>query len=189
MEASYYKDIDGQLAQIQQTRDALKDKFQAVAFDRDLTSIKAPVTGTVIGLKVNTKGGTVTPGQVLGEVVPSEASLVVDAEVPPDMIDKVSLGLNADLRFTAFNHNTTPVIAGKVTVVGADKLPPAPGEPNKGDFYLVKVEATKEGLSELGDLKIQPGMPVDVIFKAGQRTFISYLLKPLSDKFARAFKD
>lgn len=189
MQATYYKDIDGQLAEIQKTRDALKDKFQAVAFDRDLTAIKAPVSGTVIGLKVNTKGGTVNPGQVLAEIVPAESILVVDADVPPNMIDKVKVGLNADLRFSAFNQNTTPVISGKVILVGADAQKPEPGDQGKGEHYLAKVEATKEGLEELGNLKIQPGMPVDVIFKTGQRTFMSYLLKPISDKFARAFKD
>ena len=73
-------------------------------------------------------------------------------------------------------------------MVGADKLPAAPGGP-QGEFYLAKVEATKEGLEELGKLTIQPGMPTDVIFKTGERTFMSYLFKPITDRFAKAFKD
>ena len=104
------------------------------------------------------------------------------------MIDKVKVGQIADLRFSSFNVTTTPVIAGRVVMVGADKLPAAPGGP-QGEFYLAKVEATKEGLEELGNLKIQPGMPTDVIFKTGERTFMSYLFKPLTDRFAKAFKD
>lgn len=188
MQSAYYKDIDNQMAEIQKTRDALKDRFQAVVFDRDLTAIKAPVAGTVIGLKLNTVGGTVPSGQVLAEIVPSESALVVDAQVPPNIIDKVKVGQTADLRFSSFNVNTTPVIAGKVIMVGADKLPAAQGGP-QGEFYLAKVEATKEGLEELGNLKIQPGMPTDVIFKTGERTFMSYLLKPITDRFAKAFKD
>jgi protease secretion system membrane fusion protein len=188
MQSSYYKDIDGQLAEIQKTRDALKDRLQAVEFDRDLTSIKAPVGGTVIGLKLNTVGGTVPSGQVLAEIVPLESALVVDAQVPPELIDKVKVGQIADLRFTAFNVNTTPVISGKVVMVGADKLPAAQGGP-QGEFYLAKVEATKEGLVELGNLKIQPGMTTDVIFKTGERTFMSYLFKPITDRFARSFKN
>jgi len=188
MQSAYYKDIDGQMAEIQKTRDALKDRFQAVAFDRDLTAIKAPVAGTVIGLKVNTIGGTVPAGQVVAEIVPSESALEVDAQVPPNLIDKVKVGQVADLRFTSFNANTTPVITGRVVMVGADKLPAAPGGP-QGEFYLAKVEATKEGLEELGKLTIQPGMPTDVIFKTGERTFLSYLFKPITDRFAKAFKD
>jgi len=188
LEAAYYKDIDLQLAQLQQTRDALKDKFEAVSFDRDLTSIRAPVAGTLLGLKLNTVGSTLPAGQVIAEVVPSESALVVDANVPTNMIDKVKVGQFADMHFSAFNANTTPVIPGKVIMVGADKLPAAPGAP-PGDFYLAKVEATPEGLKELGNLKIQPGMPADVIFKTGERSFMSYLFKPITDKFSKAFKD
>ena len=188
MEASYYKDIDNQLAEIQKTRDALKDRFQAVAFDRDLTSIRAPVSGTILGMKIFTKGGTVLPGQVLGEVVPSEQSLVVDAKVPPNIIDRVKVGGKADLRFTTFNTSRTPVITGNIIMVGADKMPAEQGQ--GGEYYLAKVEATKEGLAELGsDVTIQPGMPVDVIFKTGERTFLSLLFKPFGDRFARSFED
>ena len=188
MQATYYKDIDTQLAEIQKTRDAIRDRFQAVAFDRDLTSIKAPVSGTVVGLKVNTKGGTIAGGTVLAEIVPSEVALVVDAQVPPTVIDKVKVGQTVDMRFTTFNQNVTPVIPGIVKLVGADKMPD-PGGNKSQDFYLAQVEATPEGLKQLGDLRIQPGMPVDIIFKTGERTFLGYLFKPLSDSFAGSFKN
>ena len=188
MQATYYKDIDTQLAEIQKTRDAIRDRFQAVAFDRDLTSIKAPVSGTVVGLKVNTKGGTIAGGTVLAEIVPSEVALIVDAQVPPTVIDKVKVGQTVDMRFTTFNQNVTPVIPGVVKLVGADKMPD-PGGNKSQDFYLAQVEATPEGLKQLGDLRIQPGMPVDIIFKTGERTFMGYLLKPLSDRFAGSFKN
>ncbi len=188
LQATYYKDIDGQLAEIQKSREAMRDRFQAVAFDRDLTSIKAPVTGTVVGLKVNTKGGTISAGTILAEIVPSEVSLIVDAQVPPSTIDKVKVGQTVDMRFTTFNQNITPVIPGIVKLVGADKMPSANGDKAQ-DFYLAQVEATPEGLKELGNKKIQPGMPVDVIFKTGERTFLSYLFKPISDRFATAYKN
>jgi protease secretion system membrane fusion protein len=187
MQANYYKEIDTQMAEIQKVRDALEDRFQAVSFDRDLTAIRAPVSGTLVGLKVNTKGGTIAPNQILGEVVPSEATLIVDAQVSPTSIDRVKVGLSADMRFTTFNASTTPVIQGIVTLVGADKLPAGDGGKG-GEFYLAKVEATKEGIAALGQNQIQPGMPVDVIFKTGERTFFSYLLKPITDRLALAFK-
>jgi len=186
MQATYWKEIDNQLAEIQKNRDALKDRFQAVSFDRDLSSIRAPVTGTVVGLKVFTKGGTISGGQILAEVVPAEVALIVDAQVPPTMIDKVKNGLLVDMRFTSFNQNTTPVIPGRVKLVGADRITDPKNAQN--EYYLSQVEATKEGLHLLKNLTIQPGMPVDVIFKTGERTFLSYMLKPLSDKLAKAFK-
>ena len=186
MQSQYFKEIDTQLAEIQKNRDALKDRFEAVAFDRDLTSIRAPVTGTLVGLKANTVGGTVSSGQVLAEVVPDEVALIVDAEVSPSMIDKVRNGQTVDMRFTSFNQTVTPVIPGKVLLVGADRL--TDPKDAKNEYYLAQVVATKEGLEMLKNLTIQPGMPVDVIFKTGERTFFSYMLKPLSDKLAKAFK-
>jgi protease secretion system membrane fusion protein len=182
----YMKDIDTQLSTIQANRDALKDKFEAVSFDRDLTSLRAPISGTVIGLKVNTVGGTVPGGQVLAEIVPEKPELIVEAKVPTNLIDQVRVGIPADMRFTAFNVNTTPIIEGKVVLVGADVLK---GEGGKGgDTYLAKVEATPEGLEKMGDLKILPGMTVDVVFKTGERTFMGYLFKPIIDRLALSFK-
>jgi protease secretion system membrane fusion protein len=91
------------------------------------------------------------------------------------------------MRFSAFNQDKTPVIPGLITIVGADK---EPGEGGKeGEFYVAQVETTKEGLDLLGNLKVQPGMAVSLVIKAGERSFMSYLLKPLTDKTALAFKN
>jgi protease secretion system membrane fusion protein len=186
-QASYRKDADTQLAEVQKNRKTGKGKIDALQFDLSLAEIKAPVGGAVVGLKVNTVGGVIQSGQVLMEIVPREGRLIVEAQVPPQSIDKVHVGLPADMRFSAFNLNTTPVIPGKVILVGADKIPGA--NPQQGDYYLAQVESTTEGVKLLGDKVVQPGMPVEVIVKTGERSFFSYLIKPLSDRFARSFKD
>ncbi len=186
-QASYRKEADTQLADVQKNRKAGKGKVEALQFDLSLAEIKAPVDGTVVGLKVNTVGGVIQSGLVLMEIVPREGRLIVEAQVPPQSIDKVHVGLEADMRFSAFNLNTTPVIPGRVILVGADKIPGA--SPQQGDYYLAQVETTAEGLGLLGDRVVQPGMPVEVIVKTGERSFFSYLVKPLSDRFARSFKD
>jgi protease secretion system membrane fusion protein len=77
-------------------------------------------------------------------------------------------------------------VEGVVQVVGADKEPVT--SPTEGDYYLAQVGVTSAGMAQLGELKIQPGMPVDVVIKSGERSFMSYLLKPLTDKLAVAFK-
>lgn len=181
------KDVDTQLQEIQKNRDAMSSRLDSAKFDRDLVEVRAPVSGSIVGLKVFTVGGVITSAQVLMEVVPKDETLIVQAKIPASIIDKVRVGMPTDMRFTAFNQSTTPIIPGLVTVVGADKEPGT--NPNEGEFYLGQVETTKEGLDLLGALKVQPGMPVDVIIKAGERTFMSYLLKPLTDRTARAFKN
>ncbi len=185
-QSTYRKDADTQLAEVQKNRKSGKSKVDALQFDLSLSEIKAPVSGVVVGLKVNTVGGVIQSGLVLMEIVPKDGRLIVEAQIPPTSIDKVQVGLPTDMRFSAFNLNTTPVIPGKVTVVGADKVP---GTNPQNEYYLAEVETTTEGLTLLGDKTIQPGMPVEVVIKTGERSFLSYLVKPLSDRFARSFKD
>ena len=119
------------------------------------------------------------------EIVPDGGHLIVEAEVPTVNIDKVHAGLDADLRFSAFNQRTTPVIPGRVSLVGADKLINA----SNVDYYLAQIQTSEEGLNLLGSNQIQPGMPVEVVVKTGERTFMNYLFKPLADRFARSFKE
>ena len=187
LQTAYLKDIDRELSEVQKNREAFQTKFEAAKFDRSQTEIKAPVSGTVVGMKVFTVGGVIQAGQMLAEILPEGGSLMVEAQVPTHLIDKVRVGLNADLRFVAFNMTTTPVVEGTVKLVGADKLPPKDNQ--QYEYYLAQIETTKEGLEMLGQLKVQPGMPVDVVVKTGERSFVSYLLKPLADKLAKAFKD
>lgn len=188
--AAYLKEISGQLAEIQKVRDSLKGNLAVVEFNRDLSSIRAPVTGTIVGLKVNTKGGTVTPGQILGEVVPKEAKLVVDAQLPALGIERLHPGMPVNIRFTSLNMHLTPVIEGTVLSIDPDKqTDPAKGSGVDQDFYWAQIEAKKEDLDKLEGVKIQPGMPVSVVVVTGTRTAFSYLIKPLADRYAMAFKD
>ena len=186
-QSSYRKDADTQLAEVQKNRKSGRSKVDSLQFDLSLSEIRAPVGGTVVGLKVNTVGGVIQSGLVLMEIVPKDGRLIVEAQVPTSSIDKVRVGLTADMRFSAFNVNTTPVIPGRITLVGADKL--AATNPQQGEYYMAQVETTEEGLRLLGDRQVQPGMPVEVIVKTGERSFFSYLVKPLTDRFARSFKD
>jgi len=188
---AYLKDVETQLSEIQRNRDAYSSRLSAARFDQQLTEIRAPVAGTVVGLKVFTVGGVIQAGQTLAEVVPQNGALVVETKIPPSLIDKVRVGLEADTRFLAFNQSTTPVIEGRVKLVGVDLLAAQDArDPNSPpQYYLAQVEVTSQGVKDLASLQVQPGMPVDVIIKTGERTFMSYLLKPLTDKLARAFKD
>jgi protease secretion system membrane fusion protein len=186
--AVFRRDLETQLAETQKLRGALRAKVDSLRFDLSLAELRAPVSGTVVGLKANTVGGVIQGGLVLMEIVPSEANLVIEAQVPPNLIDKVKVGLEADMRFSAFNVNTTPVIPGRIRMVGADRLP-ATSKEQPFEHYLVQIETTRDGYRLLGDSLVQAGMPVDVVIKTGQRSFMSYLIKPLSDRFAKSFKE
>ena len=189
LKSVYLKDVDTQLQDIQKNKESFLLRMDSAKFDRELAEVKAPVGGSVVALKVFTVGGVVTAGQVLMEVVPKDEKLIIEAKIPATIIDKVTAGMETDIRFTSFNTTTTPVVTGVIKVVGADKV--ASDKPGEGEFYSGQIETSAEGLKKLAGLKltIQPGMPVDVIVKQGERTFMSYLLRPLTNKFALAFKD
>ncbi|MDH4390030.1 MAG: HlyD family type I secretion periplasmic adaptor subunit [Aquabacterium sp.] len=181
----FMKEIDGQLSEIQKTREGMHVRVASLTFDRALTEVRAPASGTVVGLKTSTVGGVISAGQVLMEILPEGGQLIVEAKVPTASIDKVRMGLPADVRFSAFNQTTTPVVPGVVRLVGADKLT----DPNGAEYYLAQVETTAEGLRLLGENRIQAGMPADIVVKVGERSFMSYLVKPLTDRIAISFKD
>ncbi len=181
----FLKEIDAQLSEIQKTREGMHVRVAALTFDRALTEVRSPATGTVVGLKTSTVGGVISAGQVLMEILPQGGQLIVEAKVPTASIDKVRQGLHADVRFSAFNQTTTPVVPGVVRLVGADKLT----DQNGAEYYLAQVETTAEGQRMLGENRIQAGMPAEIVVKVGERSFMSYLVKPLTDRIARSFKD
>ena len=189
--STFHKEVDTQVADVNRNRKALAAKLESLRFNLALTDIKAPVAGTVVGLKAYTVGGVIQAGAVLMEIVPQESKLIVEAQIPPNLIDKVHVDLEADMRFSAFNVNTTPVIPGRVILVGVDKIlgPSAGNSAQQAEYYLAQIQTTEQGFRLLGDKVIQAGMPVDVVIKTGERSFMSYLVKPLSDRFAKSFKE
>jgi protease secretion system membrane fusion protein len=188
IKSAFNREVDTELNEAQKSKEGLRAKVLSLRFDQSLSNVRAPTSGVVVALKAHTVGGVITGGQVLMEIVPKEQKLIVEAAVPPEMIDKVSVGLVTDLRFTAFNRVTTPVIPGKVILVGADRLPPLPPLFPQ-EYFLAQVETTQEGQQLLREKSIVAGMPVEVVIKSGERTFMTYLFKPLTDKFAASFKD
>ncbi|WP_439237419.1 HlyD family type I secretion periplasmic adaptor subunit [Klebsiella quasipneumoniae] len=177
--ADYQREVRTQLAQTQMDANDFKNKLEMANYDLGNTSIVSPVDGTVVGLSIFTQGGVVGAGDHLMDIVPSEASLVVDSRLKVEMIDKVFSGLPVELMFTAFNQNKTPKIPGTVTLISADRLvDKGTGEP----YYQMQVTVTPEGLKMLSGADIKPGMPVEVFVKTGSRSLLSYLFKPILDR-------
>ena len=148
--------------------------------------IRAPQNGIVKQLSVHTIGGVITAGDSIMLIVPDADALTVEAKIAPQDIDQLYLGQLASLRFTAFNQRTTPEIGGKVSLISPDITQ----DPKTGaSYYLVQITPNASEVARLGDVKLIPGMPVDSFIKTGERTMISYLIKPLRDQVARAFTE
>lgn len=148
--------------------------------------IVAPVAGVVVGQKVFTAGSVVGPRDVLMEIVPNEAKLVVEAKVRPEDITHVRTGAQADIRLTAFRYRDTPVVSGKVTHVSADVFT----EQQTGAvYYNVLVEVSRDALARAGNLYLQAGMPAEVFVKTVRRSIATYLFEPVTSFLNRALRE
>jgi len=150
------------------------------------TDLRAPQDGVVFQSTVNTVGGVVAAGDPVMLIVPESDSLLVEAKVEPKDIDQVQFGQAVVLRFSAFNMRTTPELNGTVVRIAADiNTDQRTGQ----SYYLVRIAMTADQIGRLGDVKLSPGMPVEAFIQTGQRTMVSYLIKPLRDQLMRSFRE
>jgi HlyD family secretion protein len=120
-------------------------------------------------------------------IVPDADKLIVEAKAQPQDIDSLRVGQSAVLRFSAFNLRTTPEINGIVTLVSADVTQ----DQRSGlSFYTVRIAVPPQEIARLGDeIKLVPGMPVEVFVQTSPRTVLSYVIRPFHDQLARAFRE
>lgn len=177
----YQKEVRTTLTDIQKEAEALASRMDAQEYELANVDVKAPVDGIVVGLNVFTNGGVIPAGFRLMDLVPSGAPLVVEGQLPVNLVDRVHTGLPVELMFSAFNTNSTPHIPGHVVNVAADRTV----EERTGNaFYKVRINVTPAGAALIAKhkLAIQSGMPVDLFVKTGERTMMNYLLKPVFDR-------
>lgn len=169
----------GRLSEIEQ-----EERKSSDAFARQ--TIFAPVSGTIIDLKYASVGAIVPPREAIADIVPDESKLVTEARIRPEDVNRVHLGQEADIRFTAFKYNTTELVRGSVTYVSADRLvDKATNEP----YYQVQIDAGSDALKSLGELKLQAGMPAEVYIVGEKRTPLQYLLEPVTQVMRRAARE
>lgn len=184
----YRKEVETQLSDV--TREVQSDEQKLVAVKADLgrIEIKSPASGQVVGLAIQTVGGVVQPGQKLMDVVPENEPLLLESRIEPHLIDKVRTGLPTDVRFSTFAHTPQLVVPGEVQSISTDLLTEQQGG-MMVSYYLARVKITPEGMQALGKRQMQPGMPVEVVIKTGERSLLTYLLKPLTKRVAASLKE
>jgi membrane fusion protein, type I secretion system len=169
------REIEARIAELAERKIAAEDQLKRVV-------LSAPQDGTVHDLAVHTVGGVIGAGETAMTIVPSRDELSVEVRIATSDIDQVHLEQTAKLRFPALNQRTTPEIAGRVTRIGADLTRDTQAN---SVFYVVRI--WPEGMPK--SVKLVPGMPVEAFIATGERTAISYLVKPVTDQFARAFRE
>jgi membrane fusion protein, type I secretion system len=173
------RDVEAKIGELVERKVAAEDQLKRV-------EIRAPQDGTVYQLGVHSADEVITPGDTIMLIVPEKDELKVEAKVAPQDIDQIAIGETAALRFSAFDQRTTPEINGTVARLSPDTTT----DPRTGQsFYTVRIDVKPSEIARLGAVKLVPGMPAEVFIKTGDRNALSYLLKPLDDQIARAFKE
>lgn len=165
--------------QLRQTQEQLFDltpRLEAVRAQLGRTDVKAPASGAVVGLTAFTVGGVIRAGETIMEIVPSDAPLIVRAQLRPDQVDDVRHGMKAEVRLTAYPYRTTPVLDGSVSQVSADRLT---DERTGVGYYDLHVEVPPSELARLPDATLTAGMPAEVMVPLRERTALDYLIEPL----------
>lgn len=148
--------------------------------------VTAPQDGVVMGLRFHTPGGVIKPGDEILDLVPVRDKLVLEVKIQPIDIDVVRPDLPAKISFVAYKQRTTPTVEGNVTRISADSMT---DERTGNTYFLATVEVEAGELSRVPNVKLYPGMPVEAAIVTGERTLFAFLAQPITDSFARAFRE
>ena len=177
--------------------DDLREQILAAQDVVRRTDVRAPVRGIVVKLNQYTTGGVVAPGGVILELLPINDELVIEARIDPNEITHVKEEQKALVRLTALNQRLTPMIEGKVVYISADTVADQgmrriseQDTAIRRDSFVVRVRLNeRDTRDKVENFRPTPGMPADVFIETGQRTFFTYLMRPVIDSFSRAFRE
>jgi HlyD family type I secretion membrane fusion protein len=186
--AAYKQAALDELQSVEAERDSVRQQSREAENILGRATIHAPVTGTVVRMLYHTSGGVIESGKNIMEILPADVPLIIETQVPRTDIDNVKVGQKATVRLTALNLRTTPVLNGVVYYVSADSLPDATGDA-KREVYLARVNLPVSELTRVPGFSPTPGMPVEIMIQTAERTFFSYIAKPITDSMSRAFME
>ncbi|MGH6887020.1 MAG: HlyD family type I secretion periplasmic adaptor subunit [Geminicoccales bacterium] len=183
---NFVEQVENELYQVEQEAYELTQRTRAVQDQHARLDIRAPVSGVVVNMAAHTVGGVVAAGSRILDIVPQNDRLLVEAQVQPADIDGVRPGLQADIRFPAFERLNMPHITGRVTVVSADRIV---NDRTGSGHFLVRALVDDGEIAKLGELRLVPGMPAQVIINKSEGTLLGYLTAPLARLFWTAFRE
>lgn len=176
-------------AELRETQTRLADLRERLSASSDVLKrqvVVAPISGVVVDLQYFTKGGVISPGRNIMDIVPQDDALIVEAKLRPTDVDSVTEGLLAEVNFTGFKARTTPTLKGNVTYISPDS---SKDERTGQHFFTARVAIPTEQLALLDGQVLTPGMPADVMIVTGERTALEYFVQPLTESFRQAFRE
>jgi HlyD family type I secretion membrane fusion protein len=173
------RDVEGKIADLSQRLRATKDLLNRV-------EIRAPRDGYVVNMAYHTVGGVIEAGRPILDLVPTDDKLLIDTRLDPKDTDVLKIGLSAEVTLTPYNRRAVPPVPGTLVMLSADSLM----DPKTGASYFAgRVEVDRKELEHLPEVRLVPGMPVQVMIRTGERTALEYLVDPFKQSIHRAFRE
>jgi HlyD family secretion protein len=167
-------------------------RLHAVRTQLEASRVRAPAAGVVVGLSFFNEGAVVGPGERILEIVPDEQDMIMRVRIRPMDADNVAIGQQVNVRMAAFEGRQMPYIRGVVSRVSADRFE---DERSGAHYFVTEVRAPSVELQRIKeamggrDLRLSPGLPVEVVIPLRKRTALQYLLEPLSQMVWRSFRE
>lgn len=165
----------------------LSERRRTLRRQLERLDIRAPVSGIVYGMQVFAPQSVIRPADPVLFLIPQDRPLVIATQVQAVDVDQIFVGQEVTLRFSAFDQRRTPELQGTVTLVSADVFQ---NETSGQSYYRAEVELNAGEMGRLpAGMTLIPGMPVEAFVRTADRSPLDYLIKPLADYFAKAFRD
>ncbi|MFN8984027.1 MAG: HlyD family type I secretion periplasmic adaptor subunit [Alphaproteobacteria bacterium] len=177
--AKELRELQGRLLELREREISANDQLMRLTID-------APEAGMVMDLRFATRGGVIAPGAQVASIVPQEERLVVEAQITPIDVDTVRIGMPASIRLSHAAARTTPILEGEVERISPDRMTDQrTGQP----YFIARIAFAPEELAKHAHLRLQSGMHAEVLIRRGERSFASYLARPLADRFAKSIRE
>jgi len=187
---SYYQQIATELRDVDNALSEALPKWGAARDQLARTEIRAPATGTVVGLSVFTPGGVIEPGQKLMDIIPDRMPLTIEAKVSPNDADDVRVGQRAFVRFPTLHERSLPALDGEVSRISADSFV---DERTGETYYTASIAVPLTELHKIDELHgantLRAGIPVGIEIPLRKRTALQYALEPLTGAFRKSFNE
>ncbi|WP_224502312.1 HlyD family type I secretion periplasmic adaptor subunit [Celeribacter litoreus] len=186
MKEQIVEEANSSLAEVQRSLSEIRAQLPSRRDTLARTTVLAPISGRVLNLSTKTVGGVLGPGETILEIVPDNSSLVIDARVKPNDIDRIYPGMETRVILSAYKQRNLPLMHGVLASVSADRVI----EDRTGAaYFLAKVELDPAILETVDDIRMVPGMPAEVMILDADRTLFEYLFNPIVQSMNRSFRE